>query len=214
MNDNSIIQDLIDEKIVSLSLDKPFKYASGILSPIYTDLRLTISYPSLRAKIADGLVNIIKNKYPDVTVIGGVVTAGIPHATLVAEKLGLPLIYVRSKPKDHGAGKQTEGRVTKDDKVLLIDDLISTGGSVLGAAKALQRDGINVAGIISIFTYEFPDATNNFAKAGINFESLLKYSDLINKGYEEKQFNDQQFEKLNSWHQDAWAWTKKEQSND
>lgn len=117
MQTDKIIQSLIDNKIVSINLNKPFRYASGILSPIYTDFRLTISIPTLRDMIADGLAELIKEKYPEATVIGGVATAGIPHASWVAERLNLPLIYVRAKPKDHGAGKQIEAESQKTIKL-------------------------------------------------------------------------------------------------
>lgn len=121
MQNAKIIQNLTEDQIISLSLTKPFKYASGMLAPIYTDFRLTIANPpQLRDMIASGLAEIIKKYYPNVTVIGGVATAGIPHAAWVAQKLNLPLIYVRSKAKDHGANKQIEGRLSKTDQVVLL----------------------------------------------------------------------------------------------
>ncbi|MCT7835069.1 MAG: orotate phosphoribosyltransferase, partial [Lactobacillus iners] len=141
MYTKEIIQSLIQNKIVTISPDKPFTYASGMLSPIYTDFRLTISYPKLWNMICDDLATLIKEKYPQVTVIGGVATAGIPHAAIVAQKLGLPMIYVRPKPKDHGKGRQIEGLFTAQDKIVLIDDLITTGGSVINAVKAAQKSG-------------------------------------------------------------------------
>ncbi|ARW20419.1 Orotate phosphoribosyltransferase [Pediococcus pentosaceus] len=153
MNDelrSKIIQQLLDLKAVSISPNAPFTYASGMKSPIYTDLRMTISKPVLRSDITKGLSAEIKKAYPSATVIGGVATAGIPHAAWVAEELGLPLIYVRSKPKDHGAGKQIEGQLQADDQVVLIDDLISTGGSVLKAVEAVRKEDIQVIGVASI----------------------------------------------------------------
>ena len=181
MYQNQIINKLIDEKIITISPEKSFTYASGMKSPIYTDLRLTISYPDLRDWIETDLANLIKEKFPDVTIIGGVATAGIPHAALVAEKLGLPMIYVRPKPKDHGKGRQIEGRFTKDDKIVLIDDLITTGGSVLDAVKATKKEGGNVIGVSSIFTYYLPDARKNFEQAAVKFAPLLSYPELIKK---------------------------------
>lgn len=210
MHNQEIIQELLDQKIVSISLNKPFLYASGMLSPIYTDFRLTISIPKLRDLIADGLAEVIKKNYPDATVIGGVATAGIPHAAWVAERLNLPLIYVRSKPKDHGAGKQIEGRIKQDDKVVLIDDLISTGGSVLKAVKAVQDAGFQMAGVASIFTYEFPDSKENFAQAKMQLHPLVAYSELLKQGHEEGKFTDDQYTYLKSWHEDPWDWTSKE----
>nr|MDF9462749.1 orotate phosphoribosyltransferase [Lactobacillus amylovorus] len=127
MHKDQIISQLIQEKIITISPDKPFTYASGMLSPIYTDLRLTVSYPELRDMIASDLANLIAKEFPEATIIGGVATAGIPHAAWVADKLHLPMIYVRPKPKDHGKGRQIEGCFSKDDKIVLIDDLITTG---------------------------------------------------------------------------------------
>ena len=213
MQTNQIIQSLIDHQIVSINLEKPFRYASGILSPIYTDFRLTISIPSLRDMIADGLAENIKNNYPDATVIGGVATAGIPHAAWVAERLNLPLIYVRAKPKDYGAGKQIEGRITEDDKVVLIDDLISTGGSVLGAVKAVRNEGVNVIGVASVFTYGLPDADKNFADADTKLVPLLSYADLIAQGHKENKFSDEEYSRLSTWHKAPWDWTKREEAN-
>src|SRR5699024_12025071 len=121
MHKDQIISQLIKEKIITISPDKPFTYASGMLSPIYTDLRLTVSYPELRDMIASDLANLIAAEFPQATIIGGVATAGIPHAALVAEKLHLPMIYVRPKPKDHGKGRQIEGRFSENDQIVLID---------------------------------------------------------------------------------------------
>ncbi|GHP14941.1 orotate phosphoribosyltransferase [Lentilactobacillus fungorum] len=213
MQTNQIIQSLIDHQIVSINLQKPFRYASGILSPIYTDFRLTISIPDLRRMIADGLAENIKENYPEATVIGGVATAGIPHAAWVAERLNLPLIYVRAKPKDHGAGKQIEGRINQDDKVVLIDDLISTGGSVLGAVKAVRNEGVNVIGVASVFTYGLPDADKNFAAANTKLVPLLSYADLIKQGHQENKFSDEEYSRLSTWHKAPWDWTKREEAH-
>lgn len=210
MPNNKIIQALVAEHIVSLSLDHPFRYASGILAPIYTDFRLTISYPELRDRIASGLADLIRQHYPDATVIGGVATAGIPHAAWVAEKLGLPLIYVRSKPKDHGANKQIEGRLTETDHVVLIDDLISTGGSVLQAVAAVREAGYRVAGVAAIYTYQFPDADQNFAAAKTPLVPLLTYTDVIHQAYAAGQLTPAQHDYLATWHRDPWAWTHQE----
>ncbi|WP_268912314.1 orotate phosphoribosyltransferase [Lentilactobacillus sp. SPB1-3] len=213
MQTDKIVQQLIDDNIVSISLDKPFRYASGMLAPIYTDFRLTIAIPELRELIVDGLAKIIKDQYPEVTVIGGVATAGIPHAAWVAQKLGLPMIYVRSKPKDHGANKQIEGRISKNDKVVLIDDLISTGGSVLKAVEAVRKAGYIVSGVAAIYTYEFPDADNNFAHANTQLAPLITYSDVIKQGFEEGRFTEKQFKFLSSWHQAPWKWTEQEEAH-
>lgn len=206
MHQDEIISKLINEKIITISPDKPFTYASGMLSPIYTDLRLTIAYPDLRHWIAEDLAKLIKKEFPDVTIIGGVATAGIPHAAWVAEELHLPMIYVRPKPKDHGKGRQIEGRFTKDDKIVLIDDLITTGGSVLNAVKATEKDGGQVIGVSSIFTYYLPDARENFAKANIKYAPLLSYPELLKKEKESNHITSEQYKVLKTWHEDPWNW--------
>lgn len=206
MSKQQIINELIKEKIITISPDKPFTYASGMQSPIYTDFRLTVSYPDLRDLIASNLAKLIKEKYPKVSVIGGVATAGIPHAAWVAEKLHLPMIYVRPQPKDHGKGRQIEGRFSKDDQIVLIDDLVTTGGSVLEAVRATKAEGGNVLGVSSIFTYYLPDAKENFAKADTSFESLLSYPELLAQEKETGHVNADQYEMLKTWHQDPWAW--------
>lgn len=206
MHQDQIISQLIQEKIISISPDKPFTYASGMLSPIYTDLRLMVSYPDLRDMIASDLANLIAKEFPEATIIGGVATAGIPHAALVAEKLHLPMIYVRPKPKDHGKGRQIEGRFTANDKIVLIDDLITTGGSVLNAVKATEKDGGNVIGVSSIFTYYLPDAKENFAKANVKYAPLLSYPELLKKENESGHITREQYQTLKTWHEDPWAW--------
>ncbi|MDF7639135.1 orotate phosphoribosyltransferase [Lactobacillus sp. ESL0791] len=209
MHQEEIIAKLIEEKIITISPDKPFTYASGMLSPVYTDLRLTVSYPDLRDWIASDLAKLIKEKFPKVSIIGGVATAGIPHAAWVAAKLQLPMIYVRPKPKDHGKGRQIEGRFNKQDQIVLIDDLITTGGSVLNAVQATKNEGGNVIGVSSIFTYYLPDAKNNFAKANVPFAPLLSYPELLAKEKELNYISSNQYEALKTWHQDPWAWGKK-----
>ncbi|GAP03067.1 orotate phosphoribosyltransferase [Fructobacillus pseudoficulneus] len=203
---NTILQDLIDHKIVQLKINDTFTFASGIKSPIYTDLRQTISYPETRKNITLALAKLIQDQYPNATVIAGVATAGIPQAALVAAELNLPMVYVRSKPKDHGTGRQVEGVLHPDDQVVLIDDLISTGGSVIAAAEAVVKEGFQVAGVVSIFSYGFPDANQNFTKAGFDFAPLLTYSGLITLLAEQKVISDDDHQRLSKWHQDPWAW--------
>ena len=207
MNNNKIIRELIDTKIVTISPDKDFVYASGMHSPIYTDLRQTISFPALRQAIAENLAALIKKEFPEVTVIGGVATAGIPHAAWVAQVMNLPMVYVRSKPKDHGQGRQIEGRLSMDDHIVLIDDLISTGGSVLTAVQAVKDTGAHVDGVSSIFTYLLPDADANFKKADTKFAPLLNYRELIEQEIS-KTVTKEQYEELLAWHQDPWNWKR------
>lgn len=209
MYQEQIINKLIAEKIITFSPQEPYQYASGMLSPIYTDLRLTVSYPDLRDWIATDLAALIKSRYPAVTVIGGVATAGIPHAAWVAAKLNLPLIYVRPKPKDHGKGKQIEGRFNKEDNIVLIDDLITTGGSVINAVDATKKEGGNVIGVSSIFTYYLKDTKDNFAQAGVDFSPLLSYPELLQKEKELNYISSEEYEALKNWHEDPWKWGKK-----
>ncbi|WP_105956844.1 orotate phosphoribosyltransferase [Apilactobacillus quenuiae] len=203
---SKIAKDLLNVKAVSLSPHKPYNWSSGIKSPIYTDNRITISYPTVRNDIAEELANLIQNKFPEVNVIGGVATAGIPHAALVAEKLNLPMIYVRSKPKDHGQGKQMEGFVDKNAKVVLIDDLLSTGNSVLNSAKYLINHNINVLGVAAIFTYGLPDSVVNFKKAEIKFDTLTDYPTIIEQAKIDSLISKEDSDSLKAWHQDPWNW--------
>ncbi|QOD85799.1 orotate phosphoribosyltransferase [Weissella viridescens] len=204
-----VAQALLDIQAVKLQPNDPFTWASGLKSPIYTDNRKTISFPKVRQLIANGLADLVKEKYPDATVIGGVATAGIPHAAWVAEVLDLPMVYVRSKPKDHGAGKQIEGVLSDQDQVVLIDDLISTGGSVLGAVDAVRREGSQVAGVLSIFSYELPAADKNFAAAKTDFAPLTTYSALLDVEKASGQMSDADLDVLQDWRVDPSTWSEK-----
>ncbi|CAI2674818.1 Orotate phosphoribosyltransferase [Apilactobacillus kunkeei] len=207
MNTNQLIaSDLLKINAVTLSPNEPFTWASGIKAPIYTDNRITISFPEVRTHIADGLSELIRNKFPEVKVIGGVATAGIPHAAIVADKMDLPMIYVRSKPKDHGRGKQMEGRINQQDPIVLIDDLLSTGKSVLNAAQALKNEGYNVIGVVAIFSYELPDSTKNFKEAGIEFDTLTNYSTIIEQAKAENSISDDELVVLRKWRDNPWNW--------
>ena len=201
-----IAKDLLKIKAVKLSPDKPFTWASGIKSPIYCDNRLTISYPEIRKQIAQGLAAQIKAEFPDVEVIGGVATAGIPHAAWVADELGLPLIYVRSKPKDHGRGKQIEGVLPAHAKTVLIDDLLSTGGSVLKAVKAAQNEGADVIGVGAIFSYQLSVVSANFKQVGLSFTTLTNYSELLEAATEENYIAEDQLETLKKWRKAPEKW--------
>lgn len=201
-----IANDLLEINAVTLSPKEPFTWASGIQAPIYTDNRRTIAFPTVRTHIADGLAAYIKTNFPEATVIAGVATAGIPHAAIVADKLELPMSYVRSKPKDHGTGQQIEGQILATDKVVLIDDLISTGGSVLGAAKAVQRSGATVLGVLGIFSYELPDSAENFTKAELSLHTLTNYSTLVQLANENHDIDQEELSSLQQWRKDPWHW--------
>ncbi|WP_048000355.1 orotate phosphoribosyltransferase [Lactiplantibacillus herbarum] len=202
----TIAQDLLSIQAVTLRPNEPFTWASGIHSPIYTDNRLTISYPQVRQRIAQGIADIIKAQYPDTEVIAGVATAGIPHAAWVAQILDLPLIYVRSKPKDHGAGRQIEGVLKAGAKVVMLDDLISTGGSVLQAAKAVQAEGGDIQAVGSIFSYGLDAATTNFAAAELPLFSLTNYTTLIKVARDKAYIDDDELASLHTWRQDPQHW--------
>ncbi|MBZ6002900.1 orotate phosphoribosyltransferase [Leuconostoc gelidum subsp. aenigmaticum] len=201
-----VANDLLAIGAVKFSPEKPFTWASGIKSPIYTDNRMTIGYPKVRQNIYEGLAALIQESFDDVEIIGGVATAGIPHAAWVSEKLNKPMIYVRSKPKDHGAGRQTEGAVIAGKKVVLIDDLISTGGSVLGAAEAIRKEGANVLGVVSIFSYELSEGLTNFTNAKLTFKSLTTYSQLVAIAIERGELNKSQLTTLQNWQQNPNKW--------
>lgn len=203
-----IAKNLLDIKAVKLSPQEPFTWASGIKSPIYCDNRLTISYPEVRKAIAKGLAQVIKEKWPQVEVIAGTATAGIPHAAWVAQELDLPMVYVRSKPKDHGTGRQIEGVLKPGQKTILIDDLISTGGSVLQAVAAARKEDADVIGVAGIFSYQLPAADENFAQAGVEFTTLTGYQELIKAAIEANYISADQEEVLEQWRQDPAAWLK------
>lgn len=199
---------LLEIEAVKLSPTKPFTWASGLKSPIYCDNRLTISYPVIRTAIARGLAEIIKSKFPEVEAIGGVATAGIPHAAWVADLLDLPLFYVRSKPKNHGRGKQIEGAINSGTKVILIDDLLSTGGSVLKAVDAAKKEKLDVIGVGAIFSYQLDELTRNFKKYNLEFDTVTNYSELIEAALEMKKISPAQLEVLKTWRNNPEKWSK------
>ena len=159
---------LLQAEAVQLSPSKPFTWASGWKSPIYCDNRRVLSYPYIRDFIKSEMCNIVFEKFPDVDLVAGVATAGIAWGAMVADQLKLPFIYVRPKPKEHGLGNQIEGYFRRDQKVIVIEDLVSTGKSSLQVVDVLKNEGIEVAGMVSIFTYGFPVATEAFKSAGIS----------------------------------------------
>ncbi|MGX7231607.1 orotate phosphoribosyltransferase [Enterococcus italicus] len=202
----SIAHELLAIKAVFLNPEEPFTWASGMKSPIYCDNRLTMSYPAVRKKIAKGLAEKIKATFPDVQVIAGTATAGIPHAAWVAELLDLPMVYIRSKPKDHGKGNQIEGRITPGQKMVVIEDLISTGGSVLEACAAAENEGANMLGVAAIFTYELPKGKENFENATTPLVTLTNYSTLINVAQEEAYIRPEQKDLLSKWKENPENW--------
>ena len=204
--EQSIAKDLLEIEAVFLNPSDPFTWASGIKSPIYCDNRITMSYPKVRKEIAKGLASKIKEAFPEVPVIAGTATAGIPHAAWVAEILDLPMVYIRSKAKDHGKGNQIEGRIVEGQKMVVIEDLISTGGSVLEAAEAAKREGADILGVAAIFTYELPKGKANFEKAEIPLMTLTNYSVLIAAALEHRYTDEQELTLLKEWKKDPENW--------
>lgn len=203
---NDIACDLLKIKAVYLKPEEPFTWASGIKSPIYTDNRVTLAYPETRTLIENGFVEKIRAEFPDVEVIAGTATAGIPHGAIIADKMNLPFAYIRSKPKDHGAGNQIEGRVAPGQKMVVIEDLISTGGSVLDAIAVAKREGADVIGAAAIFTYELPKADKNFADAGVKLVTLSNYTELIHLAEQEGYINAEGLTLLKKFKDDQENW--------
>lgn len=206
--EQQVAQNLLAIKAVFLSPNEPFTWASGIKSPIYCDNRLTMSFPKVRRLIAKGLAEKIKKQFPEVEVIAGTATAGIPHAAWVAEILDLPMVYIRSKAKDHGKGNQIEGQITPGQNMVVIEDLISTGGSVLEACQAAKREGADVLGVAAIFTYELPKGATNFNTAKLPLVTLTNYTTLIQTALEEGYISEADLALLTAWKHDPENWLK------
>ena len=203
-----IAKDLLDIKAVFLRPNEPFTWASGIKSPIYCDNRLTLSYPNVRKDIENGLAKLIKDNFPDAACLMGTATAGIAHAALVADILDLPMGYVRGGAKSHGRNNRIEGKVEPGMKVVVVEDLISTGGSSLECVEALREAGCEVIGLIAIFTYGLPKATTNFEAANCKYATLTDYDTLIEVAKQNNYIEDEDMEKVKAWkkdpHDESW----------
>jgi len=197
---------LLDIEAVKLQPDKPFTWASGWKSPIYCDNRKTLSYPAARKTIQDEFARQIRDKYPDTEVIAGVATGAIALGVLVAQELNLPFIYVRSSAKKHGLGNQVEGAWTPGQKVVIIEDLVSTGGSSLAAAQALKEAGLEISGMMAIFTYGFTIARENFKKAEIELTTLSDYSTLIQQAANSDFISQEHVNILEEWRKAPSKW--------
>ncbi len=196
---NEIARNLLEIKAVQIRTDRYFTWTSGIKSPIYCDNRLTMSYPKIRTKIAEAFIELIEQMDEKPDVIAGCATAGIPHAAWVADKLGLPMIYVRSKPKGHGKGNQIEGKVEDGQKAVVIEDLISTGGSSIDSAEALQLEGIHVLGILAIFTYGLTKAKKQFTEAKLSFQTITNYDEVLKLLVADSVIDENENKKLQDW---------------
>tara|TARA_B100000614_G_C14411649_1_gene438106 strand:- start:106 stop:747 length:642 start_codon:yes stop_codon:yes gene_type:complete len=199
---------LLQINAIILQPNNPFKWASGWNSPIYCDNRKTLSFPEIRTFIRSSLVSIINNRYKGSNVIAGVATAGIPHGALVAEELGLPFIYVRSKAKEHGKQNQIEGHFEASQSVVLIEDLISSGKSSLEAVATLREAGMNVKGIVSIFTYGFEKAKENFEDANCEYISLCDFENLLLQALKTSYITEAELPLLQEWRKDPSKWNK------
>jgi orotate phosphoribosyltransferase len=205
----TIASSLLTIGAVTLRPEEPFTWTSGLKSPIYCDNRLTMSYPSIRNMIAEGFADIIREHFPDTEVIAGTATAGIPHAAWVADKLNLPMIYIRDKAKGHGKQNQIEGLLKAGQKVTVIEDLISTGGSSLKAALAVREAGGDVQSVLAIFTYEFDQAAQAFAGNGIPLQTLTRYSSLVETAAKEGFIRDKDIANLQAWRENPQAYGKR-----
>lgn len=209
MTDASIIAEkLLQVNAVKLNPDLPYTWASGWKSPIYCDNRSVLSYPYVRDFIKSELCNVIFEKFQSAEILAGVATAGIPWGAMAADQLKLPFIYVRPKPKEHGLGNQIEGQYTPGQKVLVIEDLISTGKSSLQAVDALVEEGLDVIGMVSIFTYGFTVADKNFSDRGLSVYSLTDYSTLLTLALQKGLIQQEQAPLLEQWRRDPANWKK------
>ena len=206
------LERLLAEKFLRISAiklqpDNPFTWSSGWNSPIYTDNRKTLSYPDIRSFIKVELSRLIMENFPEAEVVAGVATGAIAQGALVADTLGVPYIYVRSAPKDHGLENLIEGNLKPGQKVVVIEDLVSTGGSSLKAVEAIRNAGAEVVGMVAIFTYQFPVAEANFEKAGVKLLTLSNYTAMLEAALKIDYIKDTDVETLKQWREDPENWT-------
>jgi orotate phosphoribosyltransferase len=203
----TVAEMLLRARAIKLSPDEPFQWSSGWLSPIYCDNRVALSYPDIRSYIKTELAELVRRDFPGAEAIAGVATAGIAQGALVADLLELPFAYVRPEPKKHGMGNQIEGRLEKGQKVVLMEDLISTGGSSLKVVEALRQQGIEVLGMIAIFTYGFDTAAARFGELQVPYSVLSDYSYLIEAALDKEYINADQLSRLADWRTapDTWG---------
>jgi orotate phosphoribosyltransferase len=199
---------LLQIEAIKLNTKRPFQWSSGWKSPIYCDNRLSLSYPEIRKTIKLALVQAIKENFFTVESIAGVATAGVPQGVLIAEELNLPFLYVRPKPKDHGMENLIEGKIVKGQKVVVVEDLVSTGGSSLKAVQALKQAGLEVLGMVSIFNYGFDIATRNFYDENTSLICLCDYNNLLKFAFDEEYISEEEIISLKAWRVDPANWKK------
>jgi orotate phosphoribosyltransferase len=197
---------LLQIEAIKLNTQKPFTWSSGWKSPIYCDNRLSLSYPDIRTAIKNSLTEAVRQHFPACEGIAGVATAGIPQGALIADQMNLPFLYVRSSPKSHGMENLIEGKVSPKQKVVVVEDLVSTGGSSLKVVDALRQGGAEVLGMVSIFNYGFQTATENFDKQNVTLVSLSDYHHLLQRALEKKYITQEQVTSLKAWRVDPGNW--------
>lgn len=205
-NEKSVAARLLQVEAVKLNPENPYTWASGWKSPIYCDNRKVLSFPYDRDFIKSELCSVIFEQFPDVDAIAGVATAGIAWGAMAADQLKLPFLYVRPKPKEHGLGNQIEGNLTPGQKILVVEDLISTGKSSLQVCDILKQSGVEIAGMVSIFNYGFNQATNAFEEAGIKLVSLTNYAALVDLAIENETISPSLLTTLNNWRENPADW--------
>ncbi|MBN8789738.1 MAG: orotate phosphoribosyltransferase [Terrimonas sp.] len=206
-NEKAVAEKLLQINAIRLNPQQPFTWASGWKSPIYCDNRKTLSFPYIRDFVKSELCNVIFESFPDADLLAGVATAGIAWGAMAADQLKLPFIYVRPKPKEHGLGNQIEGYYEAGQKVVVVEDLISTGKSSLQVCDVLKQQGLQVEGMVSIFTYGFDVATEAFAKAGVTLKSLTNYNTLIALALEKNIVTADNENTLLNWRENPAQWT-------
>lgn len=204
----SVAEKLLEVKAIKLSPEQPFAWSSGWNSPIYCDNRVALSYPEIRTYIKNALASMIRREFPEVQAIVGVATAGIPQGALVADLLNVPFAYVRPEPKKHGMTNQIEGFLEPNQKVVVLEDLVSTGGSSLKAVNVLRENQLDVIGMAAIFTYGFDTATKNFEAGNVRLSVLSNYTSLIEAASLEGYITSDQLQELERWREEPDKWGK------
>ncbi|MCB0507535.1 MAG: orotate phosphoribosyltransferase [Chitinophagales bacterium] len=202
----NLIEQLLQIKAIQLNTETPYTWASGIKSPVYCDNRKLLSYPAIRDMVKDGLISLLQEYFPQTECIAGVATAGIPHGAIIADALNLPFVYVRSKPKEHGLTNTIEGDLKHGQRILVVEDTISTGGSSLKAVEDLRAAGAEVIGMIAIYKYGFASAVQRFEDAGVQLKTLSNYDFLIRVAEQKNYISAEEISILQQWRKDPTSW--------